>query len=58
MTLAVLPHTRNVTNLRILRPGDPVNVEAAAMIKLALEQQKARRLESELTLGYLVGNGY
>ena len=26
--VAILPHTRNVTNLRVLQPGDPVNVEA------------------------------
>jgi riboflavin synthase len=54
--IAILPHTRRVTNLRVLKPGDPVNVEADVMIKLALEQR--RRANIELTLEYLVANGY
>ena len=39
--VAILPHTRNVTNLRVLQPGDPVNVEADVMIKLALQVRAA-----------------
>ena len=54
--VAILPHTRKVTNLRVLRPGDPVNVEADVMIKLALEPK--RRIVSEVTLEYLLANGY
>lgn len=54
--IAILPHTRTVTNLRVLRPGDPVNVEADVMIKLALEQKRPK--SSELTLEYLLANGY
>ena len=38
--VAILPHTRNVTNLRVLKPGDPVNVEADVMIKLAVDQRR------------------
>ncbi len=56
--IAVLPHTRKATNLRNLRPGNPVNMEADVMIKLALEQQKVRRPRVELTLAYLLSNGY
>ncbi len=56
--IAVLPHTRNVTNLRILQPGDPINVEADVMIKLALERQERQQPAFELTLDYLVANGY
>lgn len=55
--VAILPHTRNVTNLRVLRPGYPVNVEADVMIKLALEQ-KHRQSSFEVTLEYLLANGY
>ncbi len=36
--IAILPHTRNVTNLRVLQPGDPMNVEADVMIKLAVDK--------------------
>jgi riboflavin synthase alpha subunit len=56
--IAVLPHTRTMTNLRFLRSGDPVNVEADATIKLVAEQQKARRSGFEVTVNYLLANGY
>jgi len=55
--IAVLPHTRNVTNLRVLRPGDPVNVEADVMIKLAVDKN-LRQQSFEVTLEYLLTNGY
>ncbi len=55
--IAILPHTRKVTNLRVLRPGDPVNIEADVMIKLVLEQKRPRPV-SEVTLEYLLANGY
>ncbi len=54
--VAILPHTRNVTNLRVLQPGDPVNVEADVMIKLAVNQR--RQPIAQLTLEYLLANGY
>lgn len=58
VTIAILPHTRNVTNLRVLAPGAPVNVEADVMIRLAVEQGKAALPKFEVTLEYLVANGY
>jgi len=54
--IAILPHTRRATNLRVLNPGDPVNVEVDVMIKLALDQK--RRSNIEVTLEYLIANGY
>ena len=54
--VAILPHTRKVTNLHVLKPGYPVNVEADVMIKLALDQR--RQPISEVTLEYLLANGY
>ena len=53
----ILPHTRNVTNLRVLKPGDPVNIEADVMIKLAVDQ-KSPASTFEVTLEYLLANGY
>ena len=53
--VAILPHTRNVTNLRVLQPGDPVNVEADVMIKFALQVQQP---SFDVTLEYLLANGY
>jgi riboflavin synthase len=55
--VAILPHTRNVTNLHVLKPGDPVNVEADVMIKLAVDQ-KSPAATFEVTLEYLLANGY
>lgn len=55
--VAILPHTRNVTNLRVLKPGDPVNVEADVMIKLAVDQKRPGPA-FEVTLEYLLANGY
>ena len=55
--IAILPHTRNVTNLRVLKPGDPVNVEADVMIKLAVDQRPPAPA-FEVTLEYLLANGY
>lgn len=55
--IAILPHTRNVTNLRVLRPGDPVNIEADVMIKLAVDKN-LRQPSFEVTLEYLLTNGY
>lgn len=56
--IAILPHTRNVTNLRTLSPGVPVNIEADVMLRLALEQQRRPMVSFEVTLEYLLANGY
>jgi riboflavin synthase len=55
--VAILPHTRRVTNLCVIQAGDPVNVEADVMIKLAVEQ-KHPSSAFEVTLEYLLANGY
>ncbi|HEX4005782.1 MAG TPA: riboflavin synthase [Acidobacteriaceae bacterium] len=58
VSIAILPHTRNVTNLRVLNPGDPMNIEADVMIRLAVEQARKPKPSFEVTLEYLVSNGY
>jgi riboflavin synthase len=55
--IAILPHTRDVTNLRVLKPGAPMNVEADVMIKLAVDQKRPSPA-FEVTLEYLLANGY
>lgn len=57
VSIAVLPHTRSVTNLRFLRPGDPVNVEADSLMKLRLQDGPALR-PIVLTLRSLLANGF
>jgi riboflavin synthase len=56
--IAILPHTRNVTNLRTSRSADPANIEADVMIKLALEQSRPSASHFDVTLEYLLANGY
>jgi riboflavin synthase len=56
--VAILPHTRNVTNLRVLAPGASINIEADVMIKLAVDQPRPPQSNFEVTLEYLVANGY
>jgi len=56
--VAILPHTRNVTNLRVLQSGDPVNVEADVMVKLAVERGRASSSSFQVSLEGLIANGY
>lgn len=56
--VAILPHTRQVTNLRDLQPGAPVNVEADVMVKLAVDRQSKVDAIVDVTLQYLVAKGY
>ena len=57
VTVAIIPHTYAHTNLHTLKPGDPVNLEADVMMKFFEQQQKGQP-EFELTLDYLIANGY
>lgn len=57
VTIAILPHTRRATNLAVLSPGAPVNVEADVMLRLA-EQRRQAQSSFEVTLEYLLANGY
>jgi riboflavin synthase len=59
VSVAIIPHTYAATNLHALKPGHPVNLEADVLIKFAearLEREKKQ--EFEITLEYLVANGY
>jgi riboflavin synthase len=56
-SVAILPHTYSATNLHTLSAGAAVNLEADVLMKLAVQQQQATP-EFELTVDYLVANGY
>ena len=58
LTVAIIPHTYAATNLHTLAPGAKVNLEADVLMKLALEQQRARLQASTLTLESLIARGY
>lgn len=55
--VAILPHTYSMTNLHTLKAGSAVNLEADVLVKLAAQRQQARST-FELTIDYLVANGY
>ena len=57
ITAAIIPHTYAHTNLHNLKRGDPVNLEADVMLKF-FEQQRTAKPEFELSLDYLIANGY
>jgi riboflavin synthase len=57
VSIAIIPHTYAATNLHTLAPGSPVNIEADVLVKFA-EQQSRRQDGFELTLEYLISNGY
>jgi riboflavin synthase len=64
VTVAILPLTYWRTNLHSLVVGDPVNVEADVLVKLAYSQiqehqiQEQKKPAIDLTEAWLVANGY
>lgn len=55
-TVAIIPHTYAATNLHTLKPGASLNIEADVLMKLAL--QRTQESDFELTVDYLVANGF
>jgi riboflavin synthase len=56
-TVAIIPHTIEMTNLNSLRPGDPVNLEADLIAKY-VEKMMTREASSSLTIEELVRQGF
>jgi riboflavin synthase len=57
-TVAIIPHTVEMTNLKSLKPGDPVNLEADLIAKYVEKMMKGDRSENSLTMEDLVGKGF
>ncbi len=57
-TIAIIPHTVELTNLGSLQPGDPVNLEADVIAKYVEKMIKAESPQSSLTVEDLVGQGF
>ena len=57
VSVAIIPHTYAHTNLHSRRPGDLLNLEADVLLRHAA-QMRAKETSPELTLGYLIANGY
>jgi riboflavin synthase len=54
--VAIIPHTYARTNLHTLEAGQPLNIEADVLIKFM--EQRSSEPQVELTLEYLIANGY
>lgn len=55
--IAIIPHTWQVTNLRVLQAGDPVNIEVDVLAKYA-EKMAQGRAQGGLTVADLVRRGF
>jgi len=57
-TIAIIPHTVEMTNLNSLKPGDPVNLEADLIAKYVEKMMTSDPSESTLTVEELVRQGF
>jgi riboflavin synthase len=57
-TVAIIPHTVEMTNLNSLKPGDLVNLEADLIAKYVEKMVKDEAAESSLTVEELVQQGF
>jgi riboflavin synthase len=57
-TIAIIPHTVEMTNLGSLNPGDPVNLEADLIAKYVEKMMRREPAESHLTIEELVQQGF
>jgi riboflavin synthase len=57
LEIAIIPHTWQATNLRALRPGDPVNLEVDVLAKYA-EKLSRKKSSSKLTVASLLRQGF
>jgi riboflavin synthase len=57
-TVAIIPHTVEMTNLISLKPGDLVNLEADLIAKYVEKMVKDEAAESSLTVEGLVQQGF
>jgi riboflavin synthase len=57
-TIAIIPHTVEMTNLKTLKPGDPVNLEADLIAKYVEKLMSREAAESSFTIEELVRQGF
>jgi riboflavin synthase len=56
--VAIIPHTAEVTNLKSLNPGDPVNLEVDVIAKYVEKMMGVQKAASTITLEKLVLAGF
>lgn len=57
-TVAIIPHTVEMTNLATLKPGDPVNLETDLIAKYVEKMMHGESSNSSLTVEELVRQGF
>ncbi len=57
-TVAIIPHTVELTNLGSLKPGDPVNLEADVIAKYVEKMMTGEPAQSSLSVEELVQQGF
>jgi len=58
VTVAIIPHTWEMTNLKSLRVGDPVNLEVDVIAKYIEKMMRGESSNSSLTVEELVRHGF
>lgn len=58
VTVAIIPHTIKMTNLRSLKPGDPVNLEVDMIAKYVEKMMRGEAGASGLSIEELVAKGF
>ena len=58
LTIAVIPHTIKMTNLKSLMPGDPVNLETDIVAKYLEKWTRRDEQSGRLTIERLVAQGF
>jgi riboflavin synthase len=58
VTVAIIPHTTEMTNLKSLRPGDPVNLEVDLIAKYVERMMGVGSTSSSITIERLVREGF
>jgi riboflavin synthase len=58
VTSAIIPHTVKMTNLKSLKPGDPINLEVDMVAKYVEKMIKGEPANSSLTVERLVREGF
>ena len=58
VTAAIIPHTTEMTNLKSLKPGDPVNLEVDMIAKYVEKMMRGDSANSSITIERLVRQGF
>jgi len=58
VTIAIIPHTLEMTNLKRFQPGDPMNIEVDIIAKYAEKMVLGQAAPANLTIEKLVSEGF